>query len=135
MAERRVEHGPHRRPSGSARTLAFTKESTMRLALTAALAFGLGLSVYAADGADANKPAPGAAPAAAATDGKAVNTVCPMDGAKVDSKVAPVEAKTKDGKTVLIGACCASCAAEIKKTPDKFIDAAVGNKKVDEKVK
>nr|MBA2481526.1 hypothetical protein [Planctomycetota bacterium] len=61
--------------------------------------------------------------------------VCPMDGAKVDAKIAPVEAKTKDGKTVLIGSCCAGCSAEITKTPDKFVDSAVANKKNDEKTK
>jgi hypothetical protein len=78
--------------------------------------------------ADETKPA-------AAADAKAVNTVCPLDGAKVDAQVAPVAGKTKDGKSVEIGACCAECSAKIKATPDAFADAAVANKKVEEKAK
>jgi hypothetical protein len=94
----------------------------MRFALALALAFA-SVSLFAEDGA---KPA-------AATAAKAVNTVCPCDGDKVDPNVAPVTGKTKDGKTVEIGACCAKCAAKIKENPDAYADAAVANKKVEEK--
>jgi hypothetical protein len=66
---------------------------------------------------------------------KAVNTVCPLDGAKVDAKVAPVSGKTKEGKEVSIGSCCAECATKIKDVKDSSAaDAAVANKKMEEKV-
>jgi hypothetical protein len=96
----------------------------MRFALAIALAFA-SVSVFAADEA---KPE-------AKADAKAVNTVCPLDGSKVDPKVAPVAGKTKDGKTVEIGACCADCAGKIKATPDTYADDAVANKKHEEKAK
>ncbi len=64
----------------------------------------------------------------------AVNTVCPLDGAKVDAKVAPVAGKTKEGKEVAIGSCCAECAGKIKDIKDSSAaDAAVANKKMEEK--
>src|SRR4051812_44334264 len=72
--------------------------------------------------------ADGAAPAPAAADAKAVNTVCVMCGKPVDAKVAPIEGKTKDGKTVLIGTCSDACAAEVKKSANDYADAAVANK-------
>jgi hypothetical protein len=90
----------------------------MRFALAIALAFA-SVSVFAADEAKTDAKA----------DAKAVNTVCPLDGNKVDAKVAPVAGKTKDGKTVEIGACCADCAAKIKAKADDYADDAVKNQK------
>ncbi len=94
----------------------------MRFAIIAALALGLGVSSYAED-----------AGKTVAKDAKAVNTICPVSGEKVDPKIAPVEAKTKDGKTVLVGVCCEKCPAAIKKNPEAYGDAAVANKKYEEK--
>lgn len=73
------------------------------------------------------------AAAPAATSAVAVNTVCPLEGAKVDAKVAPVTGKTKEGKEVAIGACCAVCSKTIAEKPDQFADAAVANKKAEAK--
>jgi hypothetical protein len=96
----------------------------MRFAIIAVLALGLGASSYAEDGSTA-----------APKDVKAINTICPVSGEKVDSSIAPVEAKTTDGKTVEIGVCCANCPAAIKKHPEWYADAAVENKKYDGKDK
>ncbi len=68
-----------------------------------------------------------AAPAATAT---ASNTVCPCDGKAIDKSVAPIAAKTSDGKDVMIGACCNDCAAKIKADPAKYADAAAKNQQV-----
>ncbi len=68
-----------------------------------------------------------------AVDGKSVNTIDPVTGDKVDAKITPIEAKTKDGKVILIGASSADSAAKIKKNPDSFVDAALANKKSEEK--
>jgi hypothetical protein len=96
----------------------------MRFLLVPALVLSLGVaSVQAAEDA--------AAPAAAAP--AAVNTIDPVTGGKVDAKIAPVEAKTKDGKTILIGAETADSAAKIKADPAKYVDAAIANKAVDAK--
>jgi hypothetical protein len=84
-----------------------------------ALAFAVGSACYAEDAGKANA--------------KAVNTVCPVSGEKIDPSVAPVEAKTKDGKTVEIGVCCNKCPAAIKKNPEAYAEAAVANKKYEEK--
>jgi hypothetical protein len=98
----------------------------MRHLLVPALALALGGAAFAEE--------PGATPKAEIkADAKAVNTVDPNTGDKVDPKIAPVEGKTKDGKTVLIGASTEESAAIIKKDPAKFADAAVANKKVEAK--
>ena len=83
----------------------------IRIAIALALALGAS-SLFSADDASA----------------KAVNTVCVACGAPVDAKVAPVAAKTKEGKDVLIGCCSDKCAAEVKKNPAQYADAAVMNK-------
>lgn len=67
-----------------------------------------------------------AKPAAPAT---AINTVCPVGGDKVDPKLAPIAAKTTDGKEVMIGICCAGCDKAIAKEPAAYADAAVANRK------
>ncbi|MBA3709464.1 MAG: hypothetical protein H0W83_11680 [Planctomycetes bacterium] len=67
-----------------------------------------------------------------AVDGKAVNTVDPVSGDKVDGKIAPIEAKTKDGKTILIGVATQATGDIVKKNPEKFVDAALANKKSEE---
>jgi hypothetical protein len=66
---------------------------------------------------------------------KAMNTDC-CCGKPVDAKVAPVEAKSADGKTVLIGSCSDACAAEVKKDPAKALEKIqAAGKKNDEKAK
>ncbi|MBA2479109.1 MAG: hypothetical protein H0V44_00470 [Planctomycetes bacterium] len=69
---------------------------------------------------------------------KATNTTC-CCGKPVDAKVAPVEAKTADGKAVSIACCSDACAAEVKKDPAKALSkleaAGKGEAKKDEKVK
>ncbi|MEK7414957.1 MAG: hypothetical protein AAB263_16710 [Planctomycetota bacterium] len=97
-----------------------TKEYFMRIAIIAALAFGLSLSSAAAE--SGGKPD-------TATIPKAVNTICPVSGESVDVSIAPVAVKTKDGRTVNVGVCCAKCPAVIKKNPDLCADAAAENKK------
>jgi hypothetical protein len=64
-----------------------------------------------------------------AGDDKAVNTVCPGSGDKVDPDLKPITVTTKDGKMVVIAVCCKDCIAEIKKEPDKFAAAALANQK------
>ncbi len=68
--------------------------------------------------------------AAAEDPAKAANTVCPASGKDVDPSVAPIKAKDKDGKEVLIGVCCNKCAAKVKADPAKFVAAAEANKKL-----
>ncbi len=69
---------------------------------------------------------------------KAFNTTC-CCGKPVDAKVAPVEAKSADGKTVMIGCCSDACATEVKKDPAKALEklqsAGKGEAKKDEKSK
>lgn len=102
----------------------------MRFALIAAsLALFTGAAAFAEDSSDKDVKAA----EHKALDGKAINTIDPVNGAKVDPKIAPVEAKAKDGKTILIGAATADTAATIKKDPEKYIDAALANTKSQEK--
>jgi hypothetical protein len=61
---------------------------------------------------------------------RAVNTVCPVSGKKIDPLVEPVPA-TKDGRTVLIGSDSAADAAIIRAHPDQYVDAALANRKAD----
>ncbi len=100
----------------------------MRFALIAAsLAMFSGTAAFAED---ADKDVKAAEHKA--IDGKAVNTIDPVTGDKVDAKIAPIEAKTKDGKVILIGAATGDTAATIKKSPEKYVDAALANKKSEE---
>ena len=61
---------------------------------------------------------------------RAINTVCPVSGKKIDPAVEPVKA-TKDGTTVMIGADNAADAAVIRANPEKYVDAALANRKAD----
>lgn len=90
----------------------------MRFALALVMAFAT-TSLFA----EAAAPAAGAAVSTAA-----INSVCPLDGAKIDAKVAPVAGKTKEGKEVMMGCCSEGCATEVKKNADQYADAAVANK-------
>jgi len=94
----------------------------MRLTILAALTLALGTTLAAAD-------ATPAAPQAV----QASNTICPISGEKIDPSIAPVEAKTADGKTVEIGVCCEKCLAKIQKDPNTYADAALANKTIDQK--
>ena len=60
-------------------------------------------------------------------DAKSVNTVCPVDGRPIDSTIAPITGRTRDGKRVAIGVCDASCAAIVRAHPDAFANDAVAN--------
>jgi len=91
----------------------------MRLVL---LTCCLALLSTASVAADSATPAPAVQP---------VNTICPVSGEAVDPSVPPIMGKTKDGKTVEIGFCCAKCAAVVAKNPDAYADAASANKKAD----
>jgi hypothetical protein len=84
----------------------------MRLLLAIALGFA-SISAFAEDAAPA--------PTATAT---ATNTVDPVDGKPIDKTIAPIAAKTSDGKDVLIGASSNDNAATIKANPAKYADAA-----------
>jgi hypothetical protein len=97
----------------------------VRYLLITVLALSVGAASYAAD-EDGTK-------AEAKADSKAVNTIDPNTGEKVDPKIAPVEGKTKDGKTVWIGVSDDASAEVIKKDPPKYADAAVANTKVESK--
>ncbi|MBA2480727.1 MAG: hypothetical protein H0V44_08695 [Planctomycetes bacterium] len=102
----------------------------MRYALIAALALMTGAGAMAADTDKDVKAAEHKA-----VDGKAINTIDPVNGEKVDVKIAPIEAKTKDGKIILIGVSTQATGDTVKKDPEKFIDAALANKKTEEKTK
>ncbi len=92
--------------------------------IRASLALALALAATGAiQAADASGTAGAVAPA------KVVNTVCPNSGDPVDPAIAPTTVTTKDGKTVVIGTCCAKCAAIVAKDPDKFAAAAEKNEK------
>jgi len=60
-------------------------------------------------------------------DAKSVNTICPVDGRPIDSTIAPITGRTRDGKRVAIGVCDASCAAIVRAHPDAFANDAVAN--------
>jgi hypothetical protein len=92
--------------------------SPRRLAVAGLLCLGVALSpaLNAADAIDAAK--------------RAINTVCPVSGKKIDPNVEPVPA-TKNGRTVMIGADNAIDAATIKANPAKYVDAALANRKAD----
>ena len=101
----------------------------MRYLLIPALALMVGASGFAADASDKDANAA----EHKAVDGKAINTIDPVTGDKVDAKLAPVEAKAKDGKTILIGVSSEKSAATIKKNPETYVDAALANKKSESK--
>ncbi len=86
--------------------------SPMRLLLAIALAFA-SVSAFAED----QTPAPAATVAA-------TNTVDPVDGKPIDKTIAPIAAKTSDGKDVMIGASSNDNATKIKADPAKYADAA-----------
>jgi hypothetical protein len=58
-----------------------------------------------------------------------VNTVCPVDGNKVDGAITPIAGKTKEGKTVMIATCSEACAAKVREHPETYADDAVANRK------
>jgi hypothetical protein len=73
--------------------------------------------------------APAADPPAPAAAKPPVNTVCPVDGNKVDAKIPPIAGKTKEGKTVMIATCSEADAATVREHPDQYADDAVANRK------
>ncbi len=92
--------------------------SLRRLAVAGLLCLGVACApaLSAAEAIDASK--------------RAINTVCPVSGKKIDPHVEPIPA-TKDGRTVMIGADSAADAATIKANPAKYVDAALANRKAD----
>ncbi len=88
----------------------------MRFLLIAALFMGaVAPTVFAAD----------VAPAADSM--KAVNTVCPVCGGKVDAKIEPVVAMV-DEKKVMIGCCKMECHDMVAKDAAKYAPSATANK-------
>ncbi len=92
----------------------------MRYLLIALIALSFG-TTFAAEGVT---PA-----AETKVEAKAVNTIDPVTGDKVDAKLAPVAVKNKEGHEVLIAISKADSAAVIEKTPAVYIEAATANKK------
>jgi len=99
----------------------------LRTSLALALAFAAVGFVQAADATAASDAA--SASAAAPAPGKVVNTICPNEGDPVDPSIPPTTVVMKDGQTVVIGTCCAKCAAIVAKDPDKYGAAALKNEK------
>jgi hypothetical protein len=93
----------------------------MRLTLAAVLLLPFAAGAWSAEGADAPKTA--------------VNTVCPIDGKKIDPRIPPVAGKTKEGKVIGIGACSAEDAKIIAEHPELYADDAVANRKHQDKDK
>jgi hypothetical protein len=100
----------------------------LRTSLALALALAATGFVQAADATTASD-ASASASAAAPAPGKVVNTICPNEGDPVDPSIAPTTVVMKDGRTVVIGTCCAKCSAIIAKDPDKYGEAALKNEK------
>jgi hypothetical protein len=67
------------------------------------MAAGLGVALAADEG-----KAPASAPTATAPAAKAVNTVCPIEGGKVDPAKVPAEL-TREFKGQKVGFCCPDC--------------------------
>jgi hypothetical protein len=112
--------------------MTFLLRGSLALALAfAAVGFAAAADAGAASASAAGTAAPSVASASAAAPapGKVVNTICPVEGDPVDPSIAPTTVVTKDGRTVVIGTCCAKCAAVITKDPDKYADAALKNEK------
>ncbi len=90
----------------------------MRLLLALVLS-SASVSAFAEDQA----PAP-------ATTATATNTLDPVDGKPIDKAIAPISAKTSDGKDVMIGSSSNDNAAKIKADPAKYADAAAKDQMV-----
>jgi YHS domain-containing protein len=72
-----------------------------------------GAVLVAAEGkSDAPTTAPSTQPAAS---GKPINTLCPVEGDKIDPKITTIY----DGK--VIGFCCDDCPPVFKKNPEKYM--------------
>lgn len=82
------------------------------LAMAGGLALGLGVALAADEG-----KAPTTAPAATAPAGKVVNTICPIEGGKVDPAKVPAEL-TREFKGQKVGFCCAMCPPQWDKLSD-----------------
>jgi hypothetical protein len=90
----------------------------MRAFPSVVLCLALSLAAGAA-GAEADTPKPAKPP---------VNTICPVDGAKVDPSIPPIAGKTKEGKTVMIAVSSAACAEKVRAKPEDYADDAVANR-------
>jgi hypothetical protein len=74
---------------------------------------------------------PAAARAAddAGADVHAVNTVCPVDGKKIDPKLAPVRVELDGDRVVWVGVCSEEDRKKVLADPKRYAKAAVINKK------
>jgi hypothetical protein len=97
-------------------------EVAMRFALASVLLLAAGSSSAADPGIKADDPRP-------TVTKPPVNTVCPVDGNRVDPAIPPIAGKTKEGKTVMIATCGEVCAAKVREHPDAYADDAVANRK------
>ncbi len=57
----------------------------------------------------------------------AANTVCPIDGEKIDPTLPPIPAHTRSGKLVGIGVCSQRCADLVRKDPQLYVEDALAN--------
>jgi hypothetical protein len=86
------------------------------------------LSILLAVSASATAPA--ADDKAAAETVRAINTVCPVTGKKIDPKIAPETVQLKKPATAIaVGLCSEACRATVAKDPEKHANAAIANKK------
>ncbi len=57
----------------------------------------------------------------------AINTVCPVDGERIDPQIPPIRARTVTGRIVGIGVCSRACAELVRKDPDHYLEDAIAN--------
>jgi hypothetical protein len=74
--------------------------------------------------------AAGAADAPIDASKRAINTICPVSGKKIDPFLEPVKA-SKASRVVLIGADSSTDAEIIRAHPDQYVDAALANRKAE----
>ncbi len=59
---------------------------------------------------------------------RAVNTICPVSGLKVDAALKPVAVRTADGRSVQVGVADAECATVVSKDPVRYATLAEANR-------
>lgn len=85
-----------------------------------------GAAVASAPAAATTTPASG--PDATATL-IAVNTVCPVDGVKIDPAIPPVPARTRTGRLIGIGVDSQACAQQVRANPSLYVQDALANRR------
>ncbi len=100
------------------------------VALRVIAALGASWSAVCAAQSAIVAPAADIAPRPAASAAEqliAINTVCPVDGERIDPQIAPIRARTVTGRVIGIGVCSRTCAEIVRKDPDRFIEDAIAN--------